>query len=237
MSMKIETAMVLAAGFGTRMKPLTDARPKPLVDVNGKPLIDYTLDRLEAFGIERLIVNIHYKAEMMREHLSDRRKKEIIISDEREAPLETGGALIRAKDHFDGKPIFCTNTDAIFLDAEEEACKQLVSSWDDAEMDALLLLVPIEKTSGYDGKGDFVLTDGSRIAWPEASDNKQKYVFTGLQIIHPRLFSEEEERVVSTKVFWDNAMAQGRLHGIVYSGEWLHVGDPMGLMKAQLKLL
>ena len=193
MTINIDTAMVLAAGFGKRMKPLTDTRPKPLVDVNGKALIDYTLDRLEAFGLRRLIVNIHYKAEMMREHLADRSSPGIIISDEREAPLETGGALIRAKNYFENTPIFCTNTDAIFLDDGEEACAHLAASWDDAKMDALLLMVPIEKTSGYDGKGDFVIGDRSHIEWPSTDDARQKYVFTGLQIIHPRLFAKEEE--------------------------------------------
>lgn len=236
MSRVPETAMVLAAGLGLRMRPLTDDRPKPLVNVAGKPLIDYALDRFEAAGVKRAVVNVHFFADMMERHLASRRAPGIVVSDERVLLLETGGGLKKAGPHLGAAPVFCTNTDAILVDDRgSEACTRLAERWDASRMDALLLLVPTEKASGYDGAGDFDLdTDGS-LAW--RSRASAPFVFTGLQIISPRLLDGAPEGPFSMRLLWDKALAGGRLKGLVHRGLWMHVGDPSGLNTAEAQLL
>ncbi|WP_375201974.1 nucleotidyltransferase family protein [Hyphococcus sp.] len=229
------TAMVLAAGLGTRMRPLTDDKPKPLIPVAGKALMDYALDRFAAAGVTRAVVNVHYLADQVEAHVATRSAPEIVISDERGLLLETGGGLKKARGQFGDAPVFCTNTDAIMIDGEdEEACAALSQCWDDATMDALLLLVPLERTSGYDGRGDFERSDNGQIAL--RSGETAPYVFTGLQIIAPSLIDEGPDGPFSTRVLWDKAAAQGRLFGAVYGGDWLHVGDPQGLEDAEARL-
>lgn len=232
---KITTAMVLAAGFGTRMRPLTDTMPKPLIPVAGTPLIDYTLDRFARAGVARAVVNVHYLADQIETHLADRAHPNILISDERGEILETGGGLIKAAPLLGDAPVFCTNTDAILEDGAGEPCARLLENWDDAKMDALLLLVPPEKASGYDGAGDFSLSTEGHVTWP-GENRRGALVFTGLQIIHPRLFHTETLRKVSTRAFWEKAMAAGRLHGLRHDGFWMHVGDPGGLAAAEARL-
>lgn len=218
--------MVLAAGLGTRMRPLTDTLPKPLIKVAGKALIDWTLDRFAAAGVTRAIVNVHYRADQMEEHLRARRDLEIIISDERALLLETGGGLKKARAQLGERPVFCTNTDAILVDEGAEPCTALADAWRDDEMDALLLLAPLEAASGYDGKGDFDLA-GDRPSW--RTGEQARYVFTGLQIIRPALLDGAPEGPFSTRLLWDKAMAADRMRAIVHRGPWMHVGDPQGL--------
>ncbi|MEO1241636.1 MAG: nucleotidyltransferase family protein [Pseudomonadota bacterium] len=235
MNAKPDTAMVLAAGLGTRMRPLTDKMPKPLIPVAGKALLDYALDRFADAGVNRAIVNVHYLADQVEMHLSERYAPEVIISDERDLLLETGGGLKKARPHFGDAPVFCTNTDAILIDAaQEEACTSLSEAWRSSEMDALLLLVPIENTSGYDGKGDFNRNADGRIALREGPT--APLVFTGLQLISPALIDKGPEGLFSTRILWDLAAAQGRLFGAVYKGDWMHVGDPQGLAAAEARL-
>ena len=234
MTTDIKTAMVLAAGMGTRMRPLTNNKPKSLIRVDNVPLIDYALKRFEAAGMRKAIVNVHYLADQLEAHLAGFDGFEIVISDEREVLLETGGGLIKAKLAFDDSPIFCTNTDAILMDeGDGEACTTLTEFWDGERMDALLLLSDVENATGYEGQGDFVLEESGRLCWPSEKPADSLKIFTGLQIIHPRLFSNEEERPVSTTHFWNKAMAQGRLYGITHHGLWMHVGDPRGLKTAE----
>ncbi|MEX0645957.1 MAG: nucleotidyltransferase family protein [Parvularculaceae bacterium] len=229
------TAMVLAAGLGLRMRPLTDDRPKPLIKVAGKPLIDYALDRFEAAGVRRVVVNVHFFADMMERHLADRRSPKIVISDERILLLETGGGLKKAAPHLGRDPVYCTNTDAILLDdAGSEACARLAETWDETEMDALLLLVPIGQASGYDGAGDFDLRANGAIAW--RSRETAPCVFTGLQIISPRLLEGAPEGPFSMRHLWDKALTAGRLKGLLHRGRWMHVGDPKGLDAAEARL-
>ncbi len=226
------TAMVLAAGLGTRMRPLTDQKPKPLINVSGKALIDYTLDRFSKAGVARAIVNVHYRSDQVETHLKDRTAPQIIISDERGQLLETGGGLKKARVHFGETPVFCTNTDAIMVDQNgKDACAALSDCWNDKDMDALLLLAPIEHTSGYDGNGDFDRSADGQIAL--RSNETAPFVFTGLQIISPALIEEGPDGPFSTKLLWDIAASRGRLHGVVYDGYWMHVGDPDGLEKAE----
>jgi MurNAc alpha-1-phosphate uridylyltransferase len=227
--------MVLAAGLGTRMRPHTDNIPKPLVPVAGKALIDYALDRFAAAGVKRAVVNVHYLADRIEAHLAARAAPEIIVSDERGLLLETGGGLKKARVHFGAGPLFCTNTDAIMIDSDgQEACAQLAAAWDASAMDALLLLVPIERASGYDGRGDFDRSADGRIAL--RSKETAPFVFTGLQILAAPLIDEGPEGPFSTRILWDAAAARGRLFGAVYGGDWLHVGDLAGLAAAEVRL-
>lgn len=221
--------MVLAAGLGTRMRPLTDFLPKPLIEVAGKPLIDWTLDRFADAGVRRAVVNVHYRADQMERHLAARQHPEIIISNERALLLETGGGLKKARAALGEAPAFCTNTDAILVDNGAEPCAALAGAWRDTEMDALLLLVPIENASGYDGKGDFDL-EGSRPQWRKGEN--APFVFTGLQIIHPALLDGAPDGPFSTRLLWDKAMAADRMRAIVHNGPWMHVGDAQGLALA-----
>jgi len=227
--------MVLAAGLGTRMAPLTDETPKPLIRVAGKALIDYALDRFASAGVCNAVVNIHYLAEQIEDHLAGRQAPAISLSDERGERLETGGGLKKARRHFDGDAIFCTNTDAILIDDHtEEPCALLGRLWDTSNMDALLLIVPRENASGYDGAGDFTKSDDGRIAM-RAGDTAP-FVFTGLQIISTSLIDAGPAGAFSTKLLWDRAAAEGRLYGAVHQGDWLHVGDPAGLEAAEARL-
>ncbi len=228
MTSKPDTAMVLAAGLGTRMRPLTDELPKPLIPVAGKALIDYALDRFAMAGIKKAVVNVHYRADQIEHHLRDRITPVITISDERDELLETGGGLKKARPHFGDKPVFCTNTDAILLDTPgEEACATLMSAWQPEKMDALLLLVPIDKTTGYDGNGDFDNIGGGRIALRK--ETSAPFVFTGLQLISPALIDQGPDGAFSTKLLWDKAAKSERLFGAIHHGRWMHVGDPEGL--------
>nr|WP_183816616.1 nucleotidyltransferase family protein [Parvularcula dongshanensis] len=221
--------MVLAAGLGTRIRALAPDRPKPLVEVAGRALIDYALDEVARGGASRAVVNVHYLADQVEAHLQGRDEPRIVLSDERAQLMETGGGLIQASGLLGDGPVFCTNTDAIL---EGEGAARLAAAWDDAAMDALLLLVPTANTSGYAGKGDFALGTDGRLSW-EGGD---KLVFTGLQIIHPRLWAGRTPAPQSTHVFWDEAMANGRLFGLVHDGFWMHVGDPAGHAAAEARL-
>lgn len=230
--MRPSTAMVLAAGLGTRMRPLTDHCPKPLIKVAGKALIDHTLDRFADAGVRRAIVNVHYRADQMEAHLKTRRAPEIVISDERALLLETGGGLKKAAPHLGSAPVYCTNTDAILIDgAGPEPCAALSAAWRDETMDALLLLVPAELASGYDGAGDFDLGDDGALDW--RTGTAAPYVYTGLQIIRPALLDGAPDGPFSLRVLWDKARARGRMKGIVHHGPWMHVGDVRGLALAE----
>ena len=230
----IDTAMVLAAGLGTRFRAIAGDRPKPLVPVAGKALIDWSLDLLADAGVSRAVVNVHYKADQVEAHLQPRERPQILISDERDELLETGGGLMKATPLLREGPVFCTNTDAILLNAPgQDSVAALRAGWDDPHMDALLLLVPQANTSGYAGQGDFAVSPTGQLSW---DGEGEKFVFTGLQIIHPRLWAGAPLQPQSTKVFWDRAMAEGRIYGLVHQGDWRHVGDPEGYEAAQLAL-
>ena len=233
--MSVDTAMVLAAGLGTRIRPLAPDRPKPLVEVAGRALIDHALDTLAAGGVERVVVNVHYLADQVEAHLRTRARPTVAISDERARLMETGGGLAQASPLLGDGPVFCTNTDAILEEGPSGSpVRRLAAAWDEAAMDALLLLVPRAETSGYDGPGDFDLSDDGRLAWPEERTGRP--VFTGLQIVSPRLWAGRAPAPMSTKVFWDEAMARGRLFGLLHDGFWLHVGDPEGHAAAEARL-
>jgi MurNAc alpha-1-phosphate uridylyltransferase len=230
-----QTAMVLAAGLGLRMRPLTDDRPKPLIKVAGKALIDYALDRFADAGVDQAVVNVHFFADMMEAHVLRRVRPRITVSDERALLLETGGGLKHAGRHLGDSPVFCTNTDAILLDDPgTEACALLAEAFDSQEMDSLLLLAPADRASGYDGSGDFDLASDGRVAWRTGAS--APFIFTGLQIISPHLLADAPDGPFSMRLLWDKALAAGRLRGLVHKGFWMHVGDPSGLKLAEARL-
>lgn len=229
MSTKVTTAMLMAAGLGKRMRPLTATRPKPLVKVAGKALMDHALDRLEAGGIERAIVNVHYLPDTIIAHLKARKSPmEILISDERAALLETGGGLMKAAPMLGDAPFVCANSDNLWIDGPRDSIAILADLWDDAKMDALLLVVPHARATCHDGPGDFHMTADGRL-----SRRKPGYiapfVFTGVQIMSPRLLRDPPGDIFSTNVFWNRAIEAGRLYGASHQGLWFDVGTPQAI--------
>lgn len=224
--------MVLAAGLGQRMRPLTDTLPKPLVPLAGRPLLDHVLDRLSEAGIGRAVVNVHYKAELIERHLAGRSRPAILISDERDELLETGGGVRRALPLLGGGPFFVHNSDSVWLEAGRGNLARLMATWDASRMDALLLLAERATSLGYGGRGDFVLAPDGRIARPEKGVTVP-HVFAGVSIAGPSLLADTPEGPFSLNRVWDRAMLAGRLHAIVLEGTWMHVGDPAALADAE----
>ncbi|MEO1658193.1 MAG: nucleotidyltransferase family protein [Pseudomonadota bacterium] len=230
--LEVTTAMVLAAGLGTRIRSLDPETPKPLIKVRGQALIDYALATLQRGGVSRAVVNVHHKAEMLEAHLQGRADVEILISDERGERLETGGGIVKALPLLGSAPFFCTNTDSILLEGDHAATDVLKEHWDDG-VDALLLLARLDQASGYDGAGDFSLGAGGEI---QPKEEGEAFVFTGLQLLRSELFAGAKIEPVSTRAFWAKAQQQGRFRGVVYEGGWMHVGDPEGHARAEERL-
>jgi len=232
-----KTAMVMAAGLGKRMRPLTVSRPKPLIEVAGKPLIDHVFDRLAAAGVERAVVNVHYLADQLEAHLRARVKGiELAISDERKQLLETGGGLVQARDLLGDQPFLCVNSDNLWVDGPTDAIRLLASQWDDARMDALLLLVPLARATCHRGQGDFRLDAFGRITERRKPGRLAPFVFTGIQILSPRVIRDWPEGPFSTNLFWNRAMQEGRLWGAVHQGLWFDVGSPKAIRATELAL-
>lgn len=230
--MTIGTAMVLAAGFGTRMRPLTLTRPKPLVQVGGKALIDYGMDRLRQAGVKRVVVNVHYLADQIEDWARIQVDPRVEISDERAAILDTGGGIALALPRLGHTPFFVINSDSFWLDEGEPALQRLSRRWNDAVMDCLLLLCPIDRTVGYDGAGDFCLGADGR-ATRKDGRNHDALVFIGAQIVHPRLFAGAPAGKFSMNLLWDRAIESGRLFGVPHDGRWIHVGTPEAIAAAE----
>ncbi len=225
-------AMVLAAGMGSRMRPLTDTTPKPLIPVAGRPMIDHMLDRLVAAGVETAVVNVHHLADRIEAHLKARDDIEIIISNERPALLDTGGGTAAALRHFGDEPFFSVNTDALMVDARGDALARLARSWDGAKMDALMLLALTVRSVGYHGRGDFTMDAAGRL---KRRDPRKvaPFVWTTVQICHPRLFRDPPAARFSTNVVWDRAIAEGRLYGQRLDGDWLEVNTPEAIVEVE----
>lgn len=230
-----DTAMVLAAGMGKRMRPLTASRPKPMVRVAGKPLIDHALDRLAAAGIARAIVNVHYLPDVLEAHIKDRTLPEVIISDEREELLETGGGLIKAQDLLPD-PFFCLNSDNIWLDGPRDCFADLSAAWDADKMDALLLLVPHKGAANFRGLGDFHMDNAGQLS-RRAASRVAPFIFTGIQLIAKRLLRDAPEGKFSTNVLWDRAIAEDRLYGTAFTGKWFEVGYPASIPPTEAALM
>ncbi|NLS26965.1 N-acetylmuramate alpha-1-phosphate uridylyltransferase [Sphingomonas sp. S2M10] len=231
------TAMVMAAGLGKRMRPLTVTRPKPLIEVAGKPLIDHVFDRLSAAGVERAVVNVHYLADQLEAHLRARVKgMELRISDERGQLLETGGGLVQARAMLGDEPFLCVNSDNLWVDGPSDAIRLLAAQWDDAKMDALLLLVPLARATCHRGQGDFRLDAFGRITERRRPGRLAPFVYTGVQILSPRVIRDWPEGPFSTNLFWNRAMEAGRLWGAVHQGLWFDVGSPRAIRETELAL-
>ncbi len=236
MTLACDTAMVMAAGFGKRMRPLTISQPKPLVRVAGKPLIDHTLDKLASAGIERAVVNVHYLPDALEAHVRDRQSPRVVISDERDELLETGGGLIKAqKAGLLSDPCFCVNSDNVWLDGPYDAFRELSESWSADKMDALLLLVPHTGARNFRGKGDFQMDPQGRIS-RRRSGRIAPFIFTGIQLVSHRLLRDPPEGAFSTNVLWDRAIEDGRLYGMMFTGEWFEVGTPEAIGPTELAL-
>lgn len=227
-------AMVMAAGIGKRMRPLTATRPKPLIEVAGKPLLDHCLDRLRAAGVAKAVVNVHYLADALEAHLKNRIQGiEIVVSDERNRLLETGGGLVKALPLIDADPFLVVNADNLWIDGPMDTLRLLASYWDAEKMDALLLLVPLARANCQVGPGDFHMsaTGELRRRKPGAV---APFVFTGVQMLSKRLFAGEmPEGPFSTNLLWDRAIAAGRCYGAAHQGLWFDIGAPPNIRKAE----
>ena len=220
----LRTAMVLAAGLGKRMRPLTATRPKPMVEVAGKPLIDHVMDRLRAAGIERAVVNVHYLPDALEAHLKAQTGIEIAVSDERDLLLETGGGMVKALPLIEDERFLVANSDNLWVDGPIDAIRLLASRWDDAIMDALLLVVPLARANNHRGPGDFHLDPTGKLSRRKAK--VAPFVFTGVQIVSRRLLRDPPAGPFSTNVLWNRAIAEGRCYGMVHQGLWFDVGTP-----------
>jgi MurNAc alpha-1-phosphate uridylyltransferase len=224
--------MVLAAGLGTRMRPLTLKTPKPLLKVAGKTLLDHMLDRLVAAGVTFAVVNIHHLGEQIAEHLKTRIDLEIVVADERAQLLDTGGGTAAVLHHFKDEPFFSVNTDALFIDSRGNALQRLARSWDDSRMDALMLLALTVRAHGYAGPGDFEMDAAGHLSRRKRS-TVAPFVWTTVQICSPRLFADPPPAPFSTNVLWDRAIADGRLFGQRLDGDWLEINTPAGRNEAE----
>ena len=223
--------MVMAAGLGKRMRPLTATTPKPLVRVKGKPLIDYSLDRLADAGVARAVVNVHYLADAVEAHLAKRKSPAVTISDERARLLETGGGMVKAQPLLPD-PFFCVNSDNIWLDGPRNAFRELSDAWQPDVMDALLLVVRHPHARGHQGRGDFSLDPLGRISRRKPG-RVAPYIYTGIQLVSHRLLRDPPAGPFSTNVLWSRAMEEGRLFGLVHTGVWFEVGDPGAIAPAE----
>lgn len=234
-----QKAMVLAAGLGKRMRSYTSAVPKPLVKVCGKPLIDWSLDLLQESGIEEVVVNTSYMAEMLEEHLRKRNAPHIIISREDGEPLETGGGIAKALPLLGDKPFFVLNSDVISTNGVYPLLKRMAERWNDAEMDGLLLMASAANSSGYYGRGDFSMS-ATGVLRRRREWESVPYVFAGIQLLHPRLFSAVPEGAFSMNVLYNRNISEDkvlpRIRGIAHDGMWLHVGDAEGHAEAEKRL-
>ena len=233
------TAMVLAAGLGTRMRPLTDDRPKALVEVAGQALIDHMLDRLGESGVERAVVNVHWFADRLESHLAARTGgPEILISNERAELLETGGGLKKAAALLGSDPVFVANIDSVWTDngaPGDSALNQLARLWNPSIMDAALLLARREGSIGFEGGGDFFLAEDGRLTFRgEAAE--APFAYMGVHICRPDYVADGPEGPFSLSGFWRRSAAAGRLYGCVLDGDWMHVGDPGARDAAETKL-
>lgn len=232
-----DTAMVMAAGLGKRMLPLTAERPKPLIEVGGRALIDLMLDHLADAGIKQAVVNVHYLPDQVEAHLAARLHPHVMISDERAALLETGGGLTKAwRAGLLPDPFFCVNSDNVWIDGPRNTLLDLSDAWDGARMDALLLVVPRERAFEHRGKGDFHLEPDGRLRRRGPDEDTAPYIYIGAQVASHRLLRDGPDGAFSTMVLWERAIVEGRLYGVIHAGNWYDVGTPAALGPAAAAL-
>lgn len=226
------TAIILAAGLGTRMLPITATMPKPLVKVAGESLIDFALDRLHEAGIGKVVVNVHHFADMLEAHLRNRAAPEIVISDERDRLLETGGGVKKALPLLGNDPFVTFNSDSMWIEGGEPNLKRLVAAWEPRRMDILMLVAPLSTSVGYEGFGDFHRDPDGRLH-RRGGDPHADFVYAGVAIVKPDLVEGTPEGAFSANAFYDRAIANGRLYGLPLEGQWLHVGEPHTIAEAE----
>lgn len=224
--------IVLSAGLGQRMRPLTDKIPKPMVKFRGKPLIDHALDRLAEAGVTDVVVNVHYLADVVEKHLKGRKSPKISISDERGALLDTGGGVARALPNLGQKPFVIHNADNTWIEGVGRNLDRMVAAWDGDRMDSLLMVALGSHSLGYTGHGDFNM-DPNGLLSRRAESREAPFVFTGVSIAHPRLFANAPSGAFSLNTLWDRAIEHGRLYGIRLEGTWMHIGTPQALAEAE----
>jgi len=229
----IDSAMILAAGFGTRMRPITDHTPKPLVPLNGKPLIDHAIDRLIAAGVKRVVVNTHYKAEMIEAHLKKRSDVAIELSHETTL-LDTGGGVKKALPLL-GESFYVLNADVFWLNAKVPALARLRRAWDDTRLDALLLAQRTVSAVGYDGLGDFTVDSLGHLR-RRGEREVAPFLFAGIEIMNRAIFYDSPEGAFSLNLLWSKAIEAGRIEALIHDGEWFHVGTPQGLAATEERL-
>jgi len=229
------TAMILAAGLGTRMKPLTDDRPKAMVQVKGRALIDHVLDRMVEAGVARAVVNVHAFADLLEAYLKRRHDIEIVISDERRQLMETGGGVKQARGLLGDAPIFVCNIDSVWEEPAGSALKRLAQGFDPARMSARLMLAAMEAQLGYDGAGDFSLAQDGSVAFRDARPHVE-WAYMGAQIIDPAIIDPEPLEPFSFTRVWRRLAAEQRLYGAPLGGYWMHVGDPQSRIEAEARL-
>ncbi|MCP5366644.1 MAG: nucleotidyltransferase family protein [Hyphomicrobiales bacterium] len=225
-------AMVMAAGFGRRMRPITNTLPKPLIEVAGRSLLDRAIDRLADAGVENVVVNTHHLGHLIEQHVRHRKDPKIRVSPEPNQILDTGGGVANALPMLGDGPFFVVNGDSMWLDGYEPALWRMWRQWDDANMDALLLANSTVTAFGYTGRGDFLMDPLGRVSRRHECEDSP-YLFTGIQILHPRLFEGCPDGAFSLNVLYNKAGEAGRLFGLVHDGEWFHVGTPDGLAEAE----
>ena len=230
-----DVAMVLAAGLGTRMRPLTLKRPKPLVEVAGRTMIDHCLDKLADAGVARAVVNVHHFPDMVRQHLTARTSPAVAISDESGELLETGGGMLRAQPLLAADPFFCINSDNLWVDGPQDVFHQLSEAWNPARMDALLLVVPHARAANHKGKGDFHMDANGRLTL-RRSGRIAPFIYSGIQLVSRRLLRDAPEGPFGPMVLWKRAMEEGRLYGVSHLGLWYEVGSPDAIAPTEAAL-
>jgi N-acetyl-alpha-D-muramate 1-phosphate uridylyltransferase len=225
------TAMVLAAGLGRRMRPITDTLPKPLVEVGGKALIDWGLDAARDAGVETAVVNVHYLADRLETHLADRRSPKVVVSDERAALLDSAGGIVRALRLLGGEPFLILNADTFWLDRRESNLRRLFGAWDDSRMDMLLLLADPVRATGHVGATDFVADADGRLS--RAKGAPGGLIYAGAAVVHPRIFADAAPEPHSLNLYFDRAVSEARLFGLPLDGHWITVGTPDAIAPAE----
>ncbi|HZC55096.1 MAG TPA: nucleotidyltransferase family protein [Xanthobacteraceae bacterium] len=230
-----KSAIILAAGLGTRMRPYNGHVPKPLVTVGGKPLIDYGLDRLADAGVERAVVNVHHLADALEKHLASRRRPHVVISDERAELLGTGGGVAKALPQLGDAPFFLVNSDTLWLDGVRPNFTRLGEAFDPDKMDALLLLAPTTDSIGYSGRGDYMMRPDGRLQ-RRAEREVAPFIYAGTAILSPKLFASAPKGAFPLTLLFDHAGENDRLFGLRLEGVWMHVGTPEAVAAADAAL-
>jgi N-acetyl-alpha-D-muramate 1-phosphate uridylyltransferase len=225
-------AIVLAAGLGKRMLPITATMPKPLVKVAGQSLIDFALDKLHEAGVESVVVNVHHFADMLEAHLRTRETPRIVISDERDELLETGGGVKKALPLLGSDPFITFNSDSLWIEGKEPNLKRRVKAWNPERMDILMLVAPLSTSIGFEGRGDFHQDEDGRLR-RRGTDDSAPFAYAGVAIVKPELVHGTPEGAFSANAFYDRAIAKDRLYGLCMEGQWLHVGEPQAIAEAE----